>query len=1052
MRITRYFMERPTLFWSFIVGILLAGIIAFNQMPKLEDPAVAVKQAMVIIPCQGASAHEVELKVAQPMEDVLRTLPQVRRIKSTCVQNMAQITVEYDLATKNSDLEQYFDLLRRKVNDNKAMLPQDCIDPIVLDDMMDVYGIFYSFSGEGYSYDELEKYAKYIRRELLKVKGVKRITIGGTQREVINIIMEPDKIAQNGLIPTQIMMQLQSAGAVVNAGNYETGDQRLMVSVNDAIKDENDIRNLQISTVGGGIVRLGDIARVERSYVEPQTRGFWADGKQALAICVSLSNDANVPKVGAAVDDKLKEVMENIPVGMDTQKVFFQPDKVNEAVSGFMVNLLESVLIVIFVLMYVMGFKSGLNIGMGLVLTIALSFPILLMMGTTLHRISLGTFVIAMGMLVDNAIVIQDGILVDRKRGLPESKYLYKIGNRTMYPLLGATVIGASTFMCIYLSPGSTGEYAGDMFLVLCVSLLVSWVLALVQIPVFSKYLLSKELTEKEKQDNDENKKINRVLKKVVTKLVDHKIVSVSVAAVCLAFSGWGMMNVKNLFFPDFDYKQFVIEYSLPAEAGPDRVKHDLLEISNYLKTKPEIENVEACQGTAPARYCLVRPMGASGDSDGELIVDCKDFETVKKLLPCLRDELRSMYPDAYIRLRKYNFSIATSHKIEAMFQGPDPAVLRDLSAKAEDIMRKSKYVDPYTVQNNWKPMTKTIIADYVQQDALRSSVQRGDVGNALLAATDGMPCGVINDKDKQVVVQLQMRDADGSKIQDLSNIPVWSMMNIHLDMNAVAGLMTGATNQSELTRKMVRSTPLGSVVNNVDMQWDNSVVYRVNGQRAIEAECDPNEDIYDATVAKVMDDIKADVEAIPLPDGYTLTWVGELDTSDEAVTALLDFIPITFFIIFGILLLLFNSWKSIFVIITCIPFIICGVSPLLLTFSMPFTFMAIIGLFGLIGMMVKNAIVLVDEINRLRKENQHPYDAVINATVSRIRPVMMASLTTILGMAPLLTDTMYNSMAICIMGGLFVGTIVTLILVPLFYTVVYRIRRPKEETVLSNN
>jgi multidrug efflux pump subunit AcrB len=314
------------------------------------------------------------------------------------------------------------------------------------------------------------------------------------------------------------------------------------------------------------------------------------------------------------------------------------------------------------------------------------------------------------------------------------------------------------------------------------------------------------------------------------------------------------------------------------------------------------------------------------------------------------------------------------------------------------------------------------------------------------------MPCGVINDKDKQVVVQLQMREADGSKIQDLSNIPVWSMMNIHLDMNAVAGLMTGATNQSELTRKMVRSTPLGSVVNNVDMQWDNSVVYRVNGQRAIEAECDPNEDIYDATVAKVMDDIKADVEAIPLPDGYTLTWVGELDTSDEAVTALLDFIPITFFIIFGILLLLFNSWKSIFVIITCIPFIICGVSPLLLTFSMPFTFMAIIGLFGLIGMMVKNAIVLVDEINRLRKENQHPYDAVINATVSRIRPVMMASLTTILGMAPLLTDTMYNSMAICIMGGLFVGTIVTLILVPLFYTVVYRIRRPKEETVLSNN
>ena len=1045
-------MDHSTVFWSFIVGIIIAGVISFNQMPKLEDPAVAVKQAMVIIPCQGASAHEVELKVAQPMEDVLRTLPQVRRIKSACTQNMAQISVEYDLSVKNSDLEQYFDLLRRKVNDNKMMLPQDCMDPIVMDDMMDVYGIFYSFSGDGYSYDELERYAKYIRRELLKVKGVKRITIGGTQREVINIIMEPDKIAQNGLIPTQIMMQLQSAGAVVNAGNFETGDQRLMVTVNDAIKDEEDIRNLQISTVGGGVVRLCDIARVERTYVEPQSRGFWADGKQALAICVSMSNDANVPKVGAAVDAKLNEVMEYVPVGMDAEKVFFQPDKVDDAVSGFMINLLESVLIVIFVLMYTMGFKSGLNIGVGLVLTIALSFPILLMMGTTLHRISLGTFVIAMGMLVDNAIVVQDGILVDRKRGMPESKYLYKIGERTMYPLLGATVIGASTFMCIYLSPGSTGEYAGDMFLVLCVSLLVSWALALVQIPVFSKYLLKKELSEKELQNKDEDKKINRVLKKAVIKLVDHKIASVSVAVVCLALSGWGMTKVKNLFFPDFDYKQFIIEYSLPQEAGPNRVKHDLLEITEYLKSKPEVERVEACQGTAPARYCLVRPMGASGDSDGELIVDCKDFETVKQLIPSLRDELREKYPDAYIRLRKYNFSIATSHKVEAMFQGPDPAVLRNLSAQAEEIMRKSKYVDPYTVQNNWKPMTKTVVADYVQQDALRSSVQRGDVGNALLAATDGMPCGVINDKDKQVVVQLQMRNADGSKIEDLSNIPVWSMMNIHVDNEAMGGLMTGATSQSDLMKNMVRSTPLSSVVNSVDMQWDNSVVYRVNGQRAIEAECDPNEDIYEATVAKVMEDIQADVEAIPLPDGYTLTWVGEQDTSGEATEALVDFIPITFFIIFGILLLLFNSWKSIFVIVGCIPFVICGISPVLLTLHMPFTFMAIIGIEGLIGMMVKNAIVLVDEVNRLRKENQHPYNAVINATVSRIRPVMMASLTTILGMAPLLTDAMYNSMAVCIMGGLFVGTIVTLILVPLFYTVVYRIRRPKEETVTSNN
>lgn len=1051
MRITKFFMDRPTLFWSMMVSILIAGVLAFDKMPKLEDPAVAVKQAMVIIPCQGATADEIENQVARPMEDALRTLPQVRRIKSACTQNMAQITIEYDLSTKQEDLEQNFDLVRRRVHDIRSTLPQDCLDPIVMDDMMDVYGIFYSLTGEGYTYDELEQYAKVIRRELLTVKGVKRVTIGGTRRQVINIIMEPERIAKNGLIPTQIMMQLQSAGAIVHAGNYETGNQRLMVTVNDGIRDEEDVRNLQIATADGTVVRLGDIARVERDYAEPQSRGFWSGGKPALAICVAMSNDANVPKVGVAVDQKLQEVMPLIPVGMETHKVFYQPDKVDTAISGFMVNLLESVLIVIIVLMFTMGWRAGLNIGMGLVLTIALSFPILLVLGTTLQRISLGTFIIAMGMLVDNAIVIMDGILVDRGRGLPPETYLYRIGKQTMFPLLGATIIGASAFICVYLSPGSTGEYASDLFLVLCVSLLVSWVLALVQIPVCARYLLPSTPTEREQSKNES--RVNRVMRRLITWVIEHRIVAVPVALLCLALAGWGMTHVKNLFFPDFEYKQFVIEYSLPAEAGPERVKHDLLEISTLLASKPEVESVHACQGTAPARYCLVRPMGASGDSDGELIVDCEDFETVRRLIPQLRDELRTKYPDAYIRLRKYNFSISTSHRIEAMFQGPDPQVLRDLSAQAEAIMRRSPYIDPYTVQNNWRPMTRTMLVDYVQQDALRSSVQRGDVANALLAATDGMPCGVINDEDRQVVIQLQMRQADGSKVQDLNNIPVWSMLNLHLDPDAASGLLTGATSQSALQKDLFRSTPLSSVVEDVDLHWDNSAIYRVNGQRAIEAECDPNEDVYEATVARAMDDIRPQVEAIPLPPGYTLTWVGEQDSSGEAIEGLLGYVPLTFFLILSILLLLFNSWKSLAVILTCIPFVLCGIAPVLLGFHIPFTFMASIGLFGLIGMMVKNAIVLVDEVRRLQtEEGQHPYWAVINATVSRIRPVMMASLTTILGMAPLVADPMYSSMAVCIMAGLFVGTIITLVLVPLFYTVIYRIRKPQEELASPSN
>lgn len=480
-------MKRPTLFWSLMTFILIAGVLAFLQMPKLEDPAVSVKQAMVIVPYPGATAHEVELKVAQTMEDELRALPNVKKIKSECQNGMATITVEFQMTVLQKDLEQHFDLLRRKVNDSRSKLPQDCYDPIVIDDMMDVYGIFYAFTGEGYSYPELYKYAKLIRRELLGVKGVKRILITGNRDEVIQITLSKEKIARNGIIPTQIMMSLQNAGKTVNAGSYQNESDRLPLHVSSAVTDEKDIRNLLIRTPQGKTIRLGDIAQIERNYSEPQRNGFFVDGKPALTICLTMEENAIVPDVGKAVEKRLAEIMPQIPVGMEMEKIFFQPDKVDEAISSFMVNLVESVLIVILILIFTMGFRSGLIIGFGLILTIAVSFPILLMCGTTLQRISLGAFIVAMGMLVDNAIVIMDGILIDKARGLGPKTYLYRIGQHTAMPLLGATLIAVSTFLAVYLSPDSAGEYAGDLFLVLCVSLLASWILALTQVPVCAK-------------------------------------------------------------------------------------------------------------------------------------------------------------------------------------------------------------------------------------------------------------------------------------------------------------------------------------------------------------------------------------------------------------------------------------------------------------------------------------------------------------------------------------------------------------------------------------
>ena len=692
MKMTRFFMQRPLLFWSLMVAILVAGVLSFIQMPKLEDPAVSPKQAMVVVAWPGASAHDMELKVAQTMEDELRALPNVKKIKTECQNGSAIFTVELQMTVLNRDIEQHFDLLRRKVNDVASRLPQGCYAPIVIDDMMDVYGIFYALTADGYDYPEMYDYAKYIRRELLDVKGVKRINIVGNRDEVINIILSKEQIARNGIVPTQIISALQSAGKMVNAGKYHSGDERIALYVDSEVENEEDIRNLLIQTMDGKRIRIGDIARVERAYAEPQRNGFFVGGRPALAICVAMESSAIVPDVGKAVDAKLAQAMQQMPAGFQTEKIFFQPDKVNDAISSFMWNLLESVAIVILVLIFTMGLRSGLIIGFGLVLTVAVSFPILLMCGTTLQRISLGAFIVAMGMLVDNAVVIMDGILVDKQRGLPPKVYLYRIGRNTAMPLLGATIIAASTFLSVYLSPDTSGEYAGDLFLVLCVSLLASWVLALVQVPVCAKSWLPSREKHNAVQGEVMNSPIHRFVRRAIAFLIGYKRTTILVAFGVLALSIFGMTRVKNLFFPDFDYKQFVVECFFPAATDADTVRDRLLEMEDSLSGNPDLERIAISQGSAPAHYCLVRPMTSGGDCYGELIIDCKDYKTVLKQIPHVRKQLREAFPEAYIRIRKYNFSISTSHTVEVEFAGPDPAVLRELSHQAEAIMRRCPY------------------------------------------------------------------------------------------------------------------------------------------------------------------------------------------------------------------------------------------------------------------------------------------------------------------------------------------------------------------------
>ncbi len=1045
-RLTKFFIERQTLFWSLIIMLSVMGVVCFMLMPKLEDPAIKGKQATVIVPYPGGSVYEVELNVAKMMEDQFFTLPQVTDIHTTCQEGVAIFQIAFDMSVTEKDLEQYFDLLRRKTNDVAPRLPNGTYAPIVVDDMMDVYGIMYALVGDGYDYDELLRYAKMLRNSLLKVEGVKRVNIAGQRDEVINICIDRDRLAINGVLPTQLMMALQNFGDPMSSGKYEVNQELYTLHVSNASNDIDEIRNLLITTSGGKVVRLQDIVEsVTLDYATPQTNGFFVNTKPAIAICVALESDAIVPDVGKVVEKKMKEVMKNVPAGLALEKIYFQPDMVSSSIKGFLLNVVESVLVVILVLVLFMGRKSGVTIGLGLLLTILISFAFLYMWGTTMQRMSLGAFIVAMGMLVDNAVVVMDGIIVDRKRGLPPEEYLYRTVKNTAFPLLGATIIAICTFFGVYLAEGSVAEYAADLFRVICVSLLVSWFLAVVQVPVTTKAWFAPSYKKKDVSATRRNltTKFGTLLRQTIHTILSHRFISIGIATFALLLSIFGFTKLRNVFFPDFKYGQFVIECFWPDETSADLVRDNLLEITNKLHENKKIIRISASQGSAPAHYSLVRPMTAGGSRYGELMVDFKNYDEMCEELPIIREQLRTEYPDAYIRIRKYNLSISTSHDVEAEFTGNDPAVLRQLADQAAQIMRQCEYVDPYSVQDNWGPRVKKWQVAFNEQNGNASNISRSDVANALAAATTGMPIGVVQHYDENRIIYLNVRNSDGSKIKDISNIPVWSLINVRPDPISIQSIMAGGV--ETISENLFRTVPISAVCDSISLVWDDPLVRRHNGKRAIEVECDPNPYNVDATPDKILANIRDQIASIPLPIGYELNWIGSKKDADEGVRQVLQYGALSILIVLVVLLVLFNSWKKLAIILLCLPFVVCGIVPALFLTQKPFTFMAIIGIIGLLGMMVKNAIVLIDEIDRLQTTGESIYNAIVEATISRTRPVLMASLTTIVGMVPLLSDPMYGSMAVAIMGGLAIGTLVTLLLLPLLYALFFGVKNNTE-------
>ncbi|MBO5181517.1 MAG: efflux RND transporter permease subunit [Paraprevotella sp.] len=1026
----------------FLVAILLlgGGYSAYN-MSKLEDPEIKVKLAMVVTTYPGASAHQVELEVTDVLEKSIRKMGEVDNVESYSYNDLSLIQVELKSTISNDDVEQCWDVLRRRVADAQASLPSGASPSQVKEDFSDVYGMFYALTGDGLSLRELSDYAELIKREMNDLDGVARVDIYGKNEECINISLYQDKMAGLGVKPMEVLATLNGQNQTLYGGYYDSGDERIRVTVSDKFRTVEDIGRMLIQGHEDDQLRLSDIAHIEKAEETPVRNSLAYDGKHALGIVMSASTDADVIKVGQQVEEKLRQLQEErLPAGTECHKVFYQPERVSASLSTFLINLIESVLIVVVILMITMGFKSGMIIGASLVIIVFGSFLVLGVFDGTMQRVSLAAFILAMGMLVDNAIVIVDGIQVSMQRGLPRHEALTAIGRRTAMPLLGATLIAIVSFLPIFLSPDTAGIYVRDLFIVLAVSLLLSWVLALTHVPLMADRLLHPAVKAVPTDGSDAvyNGRFYEWLARLLKSGLKHRWMFTIGMVVLLALTGFGYRFMRQGFFPDMVYDQLYMEYKLPEGTNYTRVQRDLADIEAYLKTRPEVKHVTTSTGGAPCRYNLVRSIPNPSLAYGELIIDFESPEALVKNMDDIQEHLSAAYPDAYVKLKRYNLMFK-KYPIEAVFIGPDPAVLHALTDSARAIMERSDAV--CLVTSDWDPQVPVLTVDYDQSVARSIGLSRSDVSMSLLTATGGVPVGTFYEGIHRNNLYLKTVDETGRPVDNLESVQIFSTLpsiNGLMDESMLLKLKTGTLSKEDIVEAVMGTTPLEQVSRNIDVKWEDPVVPRYNGQRAQRAQCSP---VPGMETEKARQAIAEAIEKIPLPEGYSFVWEGERKASTQSMKYLFANLPLAVIIMITILIMLFKDYRKPAIIFCCIPMLMVGVVLTMLLSGKSFGFVAIVGTLGLIGMIVKNGIVLMDEIELQLSQGKEPVNALINSAQSRLRPVMMASLTTILGMIPLLPDAMFGSLAATIMGGLLFGTLITLLFIPILYALFYHVK-----------
>ncbi len=1012
MNIPKYSLENQKIIYFFLAVMLIGGIYSFFKLPKKEDSPFVIKQAVLVTQYPGATPQEVEKLVTEPIEREIQAMSDVFQIKSESYFGMSKISIELQPTLSPDYMPVKWDELRRKVANIQPRLPSGASSISVSDDFGDVFGIYYALTAdEGYTYDDLRNWAQKIKTELSPVPGVQKVYLFGEQTQVVNVKISIPKLANLGIDPNAIQQVMQTQNLLVNTGDINTGNYQLRLRAKGTYKDIQDIRDQLIVTKSGGEVRLGDIATVERGYMDPPSNLMRVDGKRAIGIGVATGSKDDVVAVGNAVADHLAEMEQLFPVGMDLKTIYPENKIADEANNGFILNLIESLLIVIVIIFIVMGSRAGMLVGSSLLFSVGGTLLIMLIWGVGLNRTSLAAFIIAMGMLVDNAIVVTDNAQVGIKRGLSRYQALIDGATKPQWALLGATFIAVCSFLPMYLAPASVAEIVKPLFIVLAVSLGLSWVLALTQTTTFGNFIL-KEAKPGESKDPYDTKLYHK-FESVLGRLIKRRYVTISTVVATLFLSLFVMSIMPQSFFPIMSKPYFRADLIFPEGYSIYDVETNVKKIEEeYLSKNENIKSYSFTLGGSPVRYYLASSSIGPKPNFANVLIETQDPEDAQAEEGKFYDYMVANYPNILTRSALFALSPVPDAAIEIGFIGDNVDTLVALTQRAQEIARN--YDQVMEVRNSWGNKVPVWKPLYSQEKGLRLGITRQQVAYSLRSATNGVPLGEYREGDVFMPILLKDADKDSISLNDIKTLPVYSAKG--------------------------RSVKVEQVIDDFSLDYEFNVVRRFNREPCMLMQCEPKRGAN--TMAAFSHLWKEVQEKIQVPEGYKMTYFGEQSEQDKGNKAIAANVPLMFGLIYVTLLFLFPKYyRKPVLIMAMLPLIFIGVVLGLLVFGKSLDFFAMLGLLGLIGMNIKNAIVLVDEIGLQLNAGLSPVNAVIEATKTRIVPVTMASGTTILGMLPLLGDAMFAGMAATIMGGLFVSTILTIFVLPVTYCVFFKIK-----------